>query len=467
MRVDDVLRRLTPEHFAEGRIPSRSTVSERLAGVGLREDFVQAIADVCTRSAADRDRLLEQADAARQGAARAASGTGADSSAVEAELVLLQQRSLAVSDKLVRAMERAAQLERERNDANQMVLVLLAMVDKLHRDVDALGRERDRLRAFRSVDTELEQVHGRLARSEQQRITAETELERARAERQKADQLAEEAAEQVRLLAEELERLRGQVPGTDADDSVPRPTTTPDLRDALSGTTDDMDMALIKAARHLDDRADRLDQLASELHMDNPPDNSSSSDVEADNSSDDGLGSETENAAPSPVERGPSAFEAFCRMHYPAYLAWASTYLNNEVDAENAVDSALEALLRIWPEVLRTESPAAYAWKLMKFHTVSLAKTRGRHDALIDSAFETIALREAVDPVGQLEETINLFQAIKELPERQRDVVVLIYLHGHSIHDAAYHLGIAPATARHIDLQARRAMQRYLRLAGE
>lgn len=143
MRVDDVLRQLTPEHFAEGRVPGRSTVSERLAGVGLREDFVQAIADVCTRSAADRDRLLEQADAARQGAAGAASGTGADSSAGEAELVLLQQRSLAVSDKLVRAMERAAQLERERNDANQMVLVLLAMVDKLHRDVDALGRERE------------------------------------------------------------------------------------------------------------------------------------------------------------------------------------------------------------------------------------------------------------------------------------------------------------------------------------
>jgi RNA polymerase sigma factor (sigma-70 family) len=468
MRVDDVLRKLTPEHFADGRIPSRSTLSERLAGVGLRPDFIEAVADVCSKNAAGRDRLLAEAEAARQQAGTVSSSTGAGNSVVEAQLVIVQQRSLAVSDKLVRAMERASQLERERNDANQMVLVLLAMVDKLHRDVDTLARERDRLRSSRSVHTELEQVHERLSRSEQQRVTAEAELDRARAERQKADQLAEEAAEQVRLLREELERLRGEGSDPDADDSAPLPTTTPDVQDSWDGTADDIDVALIKAARHLDDRADRLDQLAGELHMDNPPDNSSDSDVTADNSSDDAPDSETENPALPPVERSRVSFEAFRQVHYPVYLAWAHTYLSDAADAENAVNAAFEELLRNWTEVLKTESAAAYSWQVMKHHTLGFAQSLGRRHSLVDSAaFETIALREAADPVGQLEETLSLFRAIDALPERQRDIIVLTHLHGHSINEAAHHLGIGPATARHVSHQARRGIERYLGLAGK
>ncbi|MFE6332068.1 FxSxx-COOH system tetratricopeptide repeat protein [Streptomyces sp. NPDC057806] len=283
MRVDDLLARLTPEHFANGRVPSRSTVSERLAGIGLQEDFVQAVADVCSRDAAERDRLLGLAEAARQGAMRPGSVAGTAGPAAEAELVIVQQRSIAVSDKLVRAMERAAQLERERNDANQMVLVLLAMVDKLHRDIDALAREKDRLRASRSVHPELGHVQERLARSEQQRVTAEAELESARAERRKADRLVEEASAQVRLLTEELQRLRGEMPGPVVDDHAREPAAVLDVQGALGSADDDMDLALAKAARHRADRADRLDQLASELHLDNQPDNSPASHERADN----------------------------------------------------------------------------------------------------------------------------------------------------------------------------------------
>lgn len=282
LRVDDVRERLTPEHFTSGRIPSRSALSDRLAGVGLQQDFVEAIADVCSRGAADRDRLLRQAADARQNAVRSAN-SGANSSVAAVELVVLQQRSLEVSDKLVRAMERATQLERERNEANQMVLVLLAMVDKLHRDIAALGRERDRIRSSSSLHTELQTVHERLTRSEQQRVTAESELERAHAERYKADQLAEEAAEQVRMLTAELERLRGEVPTPDASNSAQVSAAAIDLQGAVDQSADDMDIALLKAARHLDDSADRLDQLATELHLDNQPDNPAASNDVSDN----------------------------------------------------------------------------------------------------------------------------------------------------------------------------------------
>ncbi|MFF6780625.1 sigma-70 family RNA polymerase sigma factor [Streptomyces sp. NPDC012510] len=170
----------------------------------------------------------------------------------------------------------------------------------------------------------------------------------------------------------------------------------------------------------------------------------------------------------APMTELPLDFEAFHRMHRPAYVGWAKTYLNNKADAEEAVDCAFEQLLIAWPEVLTKESPAAYAWQVMKNRTIDAARARGRREALIDSAaFETTALREAVNPIGQLEESINLFQAIEALPERQRDVVVLLYSHGHSAREAAEHLGITPAAVRSTARHARRRLQEILGLAKE
>ncbi|MFG2437965.1 hypothetical protein [Streptomyces sp. NPDC048508] len=268
--MDEVRGLLTPEHFRNGRVPSRTTVADRLAGVALAQDFVEAIADICSRDAADTDRLLAEARAARQRAKDADHRDPlAGSSLRTAELVLVQQRSIEVSDKLLRAQERMMQLERERNDANQMVLILLAMAEKLQRDIATLGRQRDRLDDAGPVREELRQVRERLTRSEEQRDTAESELKRARAERQKADELAEEAAARVRLLTMQLARLRGEAPDISDPDGLA--VAVSESGEALA-SGDDIDVALSKATRHLDDRAERLDQLAEELHSDNFPD---------------------------------------------------------------------------------------------------------------------------------------------------------------------------------------------------
>ncbi|WP_411576706.1 tetratricopeptide repeat protein [Streptomyces mutabilis] len=262
------------------------------------------MADVCSADASGRDRLLlaarklqELAPHQSPGDPPEAEGASSSESAgpFATELVAVQQRSLAVSDKLMRAMERAVELERERNQANQMVLVLLAMVEKLHRDIAALSRAQDRLTSHSSLSTELTQTRQQLSRSERQRETAEAELRRARSERQKADQLAEEAAEQVRVLSEELERLRGQRPHEEPESSDPSPT--PVLQQPLEGD-DDIDVALAKASQHLDEHADRLDQLAGELHQDNPPPSPSTSANAPDNPSDNPADASNRRSAP-------------------------------------------------------------------------------------------------------------------------------------------------------------------------
>ncbi|MEU1949461.1 MULTISPECIES: sigma-70 family RNA polymerase sigma factor [unclassified Streptomyces] len=159
----------------------------------------------------------------------------------------------------------------------------------------------------------------------------------------------------------------------------------------------------------------------------------------------------------------PADFRAFHQLHRKAYIDRAVVYLGNHADAEEAVDAAFEQLLRCWPKVLTMENPAAYAWKVMKNRAVDLARARKRGPALLDNAtFETALLRDAVDPIAVLEESLNLYQAIKKLPERQQDVVILLHCRGYSVAETATHLGITEAGVRSTARYARRRLQQLL-----
>ena len=73
MRVDDLHRKLTPEHFSNERVPSKSALSDRLAGVALRQDFIEAVADVCSADESPRS-ATQQVPEARQRANELATG---------------------------------------------------------------------------------------------------------------------------------------------------------------------------------------------------------------------------------------------------------------------------------------------------------------------------------------------------------------------------------------------------------
>ncbi|MEY9862950.1 putative ATPase [Catenulispora sp. GAS73] len=61
LRISDIAQGLTCEHFT-GPVPGRSTVAARMAGIGLDREFVEAIADLCTRTASERSELLASAE---------------------------------------------------------------------------------------------------------------------------------------------------------------------------------------------------------------------------------------------------------------------------------------------------------------------------------------------------------------------------------------------------------------------
>ncbi|MEU8891542.1 sigma-70 family RNA polymerase sigma factor [Streptomyces sp. NPDC048442] len=158
----------------------------------------------------------------------------------------------------------------------------------------------------------------------------------------------------------------------------------------------------------------------------------------------------------------PVDFSAFHQMHRAAYIRYAETVLNNRADAEEAVDAAFERLLRAWPSVLSSENPDGYAWRALRNITIDTGKARNRRPVLLDmAAFRTEALLKAVDPIGQLEESLNLFCHIRRLPPRQMDVVLLLHAHGMTNQQVAAELGITPASVRS---NARHAVRRLRQL---
>ncbi|MFI0736733.1 hypothetical protein ACH4PU_01300 [Streptomyces sp. NPDC021100] len=199
LRVRDLAGALQPEHFTDGRVPARSTVSDRLAGANPRWDFVEAVADVCSRDDAERSRLLDEARPVWE-RVRAAPPRRGDRAGQRDDQAGQHGRrtgqpgrsggspddpSRAASDgpdgeALRAALGRAAEAERARDGAHRLSVLLLTTVGRLERDLDEL---RARGRAEGARTEQLRRARWRLQRSEARRTLLAQELRRVRAER--------------------------------------------------------------------------------------------------------------------------------------------------------------------------------------------------------------------------------------------------------------------------------------------
>ena len=70
-----------------------------------------------------------------------------------------------------------------------------------------------------------------------------------------------------------------------------------------------------------------------------------------------------------------------------------------------------------------------------------------------------MALSQAVDPIGQFEESLSLYEAIGQLPPRQLDVMLLRFGQGFTAEEVTAALGITPAGVRSTVRHARRRLE--------
>lgn len=158
-------------------------------------------------------------------------------------------------------------------------------------------------------------------------------------------------------------------------------------------------------------------------------------------------------------------YAAFCETHQPAWRALALTRIGSQADAVLVVEAVKADLARSWPQVLRFEEPAAYAWRLATRHVADwVAADEPVEVEAVTFAAVIGAFKQVADGLLHSEaDEVRLYAAILELPDRQRDVVILRYLLGLHAKVIAAYLGRPVATV-HSNL--RHARERLARRLG-
>lgn len=274
LTLKSLRERLTSDHFADGNIPSRSTVSNRLGGQGLEEDwpFIEAVADACSASNTDRERRLNSVRPMWEKARRAPTSIMASQPNEGAqEVARLQQYTVETSQRLAQAWDRVAELEQTHRGAEKLAIFLLGMVVSLSQQVEKLTEQRDRVGRYDG--TGLADLEERLARSEGQRDRAEAELARARAEQDRAERLAAQARAHTAALEEKLNALRPH--DQSETPSLASALALPDHQPGEDTSAEVIDQVLHQVAEHIDNGTRHLDHLAERMDTESPLDNAS------------------------------------------------------------------------------------------------------------------------------------------------------------------------------------------------
>ncbi len=164
----------------------------------------------------------------------------------------------------------------------------------------------------------------------------------------------------------------------------------------------------------------------------------------------------------------PPAFEAFHDLYIKSYLQYAHAMLGDKDAAIAVVRRCFSHLALNWARVTSAESPEAYAFALLKQRVDTHLQFLG----LTSQAVETLAFQRTARAVLEtmrcqfevMETSLGLYTAIASLPERQYDVVVLLYVLGYPVPRVASIMGIHRDTVRSHRRLARRRIARELNL---
>jgi len=142
--------------------------------------------------------------------------------------------------------------------------------------------------------------------------------------------------------------------------------------------------------------------------------------------------------------------EAFCSLEFPRLVRALAAYTG---DQDVAVELAQEAMARVclhWKKVRNLDAPTAWAHRVaVNLANSHLRRTRYERAAWARAAAQPPAGQgDALEPVPEW-----LSRALRELPARQREAVVLRFVLDLSVTQTAEHMRCAPGTVRALTAQ--------------
>ncbi|HEV2638154.1 MAG TPA: sigma-70 family RNA polymerase sigma factor [Actinocrinis sp.] len=172
-------------------------------------------------------------------------------------------------------------------------------------------------------------------------------------------------------------------------------------------------------------------------------------------------------AAPEPSAMAGSgyidqAFDAFVQSNFPLWIRYAHVQVGDRESAELIAGEIAIKLHEAWEQILNQRNVSSHTMDLLRGEIV---RWRTEH-AITDQTIANAAFERAVqaEPGGfaALSESLGAFGAIADLPERQHQAVVLRYVLGCDVVQAARLMGLSPKTVTSHTAQARRTLAREL-----
>jgi RNA polymerase sigma-70 factor (sigma-E family) len=116
-------------------------------------------------------------------------------------------------------------------------------------------------------------------------------------------------------------------------------------------------------------------------------------------------------------------------------------------EAQDLVQTTLAKLFVAWHRVQRTQSPDAYARRVLM--NAYLSERRRKSTSEMPVAQPALSIAASGDDDADLR--LTLVAALTKLPPRSRAVVVLRHIDDHSIEAVAQALGISPAAVKSLN----------------
>ncbi|MFJ7069696.1 sigma-70 family RNA polymerase sigma factor [Streptomyces sp. NPDC101115] len=153
----------------------------------------------------------------------------------------------------------------------------------------------------------------------------------------------------------------------------------------------------------------------------------------------------------------------FHAREYGRFFRFARWDLGSDELAEAAVETTFTELMCQWSTVRMRPNPTAYAWTVLKRRIIDQGRRRKRTALPVDdpTLWTLLDKRNALyDPCEELTMRLAVRNAVRRLPERQRDVITLYFLLDQPTAVVAKVLDMEDATVRsHIN----RALPRLAR----
>jgi RNA polymerase sigma-70 factor (sigma-E family) len=159
-------------------------------------------------------------------------------------------------------------------------------------------------------------------------------------------------------------------------------------------------------------------------------------------------------------DRDRGEFEAFARRAAPSLLRSAFLLCGDRGHAEDLLQVALWRTAQRW--VVAAEAPDAYAYRVLV--NLSRDRRRGQRRRVSESLGSDDRVHVALDHSERFAQRDVMSRAVRRLPVRQREVIVLRFFLDLSIAQTAVALGSSEGTVKS---HTARALARMRELLGE